>query len=71
MQKDNTEDNIVEEIRKSKDIKAAQNYLTSCLNSAQAEKLNSILSDDKALSDLLNTPQARRLMKKLTEENDE
>ncbi len=61
--------NILNGLKKGKSEKEAEDYLMSRLNSQQTKKLHEILNDEKAMNEMLNSPEARRLLKKLTGED--
>lgn len=59
---------IINEMKNKKSKKDAQDYLMSRLSSEQSQKLNEILGDRKALEQLLQSPAAKELYKKFTED---
>ncbi len=60
---------ILKELKNGKSKKEAEDYLMSQLNSRQTKKLHEVLNDEKAMNEMLNSPEARRLFKKLTGED--
>lgn len=62
-------DKMVAELRKKSTKKEAENYLKEQLTPAQSEKLEKVLHDENAARELLSTPQAQSLLKKLMGED--
>ncbi|MBR5203438.1 MAG: hypothetical protein IKW45_09250 [Clostridia bacterium] len=62
---------IVEKIKNQKDKTEAQDFLMKKLNPTQSKKLQELMSDKNALSQLLATPQAQELLRKFTEEKND
>lgn len=60
----NNFDEIVEKMKNQKDKSEAQDFLMKNLNPSQTKKLQEVMSDRKALEQLLSTPQAQELLKK-------
>lgn len=67
----NNFDEIVEKMKNQKDKTQAQDFLMKNLNPSQTKKLQEVMSDKNALSQLLSTPQAQALLRKFTEENND
>lgn len=63
-------DNLIDEIKKSRAKKEVEDYLMKQLDSDQSKKLGEIMNDDNAINELLSTPQAQSLLKKLLGEDD-
>lgn len=63
MSNDNFND-MVNEIKNHKSKEDAQDFLMKKLNKDQTQKLKNVLSDKKALEEMLSTPQAQQLLKK-------
>ncbi len=61
---------MVSELRKKSTKKEAEDYLASQLSPAQSERLQQVLHDENAARELLSSPQAQSLLKKLTGEDD-
>lgn len=64
----NNFDEIVNNLKKQKDNKDAQDYLMGKLNESQSKKLKEVMSDKSALEKMLSTPQAKEILKKFSEE---
>lgn len=62
-------DKMVEELRKKGTKQDAENYLKEQLSPAQSEKLRQVLHDENAARELLSSPQAQSLLKKLMGDN--
>lgn len=62
-------DKMVEELRKKGTKQDAENYLKEQLSPAQSEKLEKVLHDEDAARELLSSPQAQSLLKKLMGDN--
>ena len=62
-------DKMVAELRKKSTKKEAEDYLKEQLTPAQSEKLEKILHDENVARELLSTPQAQSLLKKLMGED--
>lgn len=58
-------DKMVAELKNKGTKKEAEDYLMQQLSSAQSEKLQAVLQDENAAKELLSTPQAQSLLKKL------
>lgn len=67
----NNFDEIINSLKGKNSKKEAEDFLMQKLNPAQSKKLQEIMKDKDAMSQFLSTPQARNLLKKLTEENNE
>lgn len=63
-------DKMVSELKKKGTKKEAEDYLMQQLSPAQSEKLQAVLRDENAAKELLSTPQAQNLMRKLMGEQD-
>lgn len=70
MQENGFLDKMVEELRHKGTKKEAEDYLMQQLSPTQSEKLQAILHDENAAKELLSTPQAQSLMRKLMGEQD-
>lgn len=71
MQKENGNlERILQEIKQKNSKKEAEDYLMKQLSPTQSEKLQAVLQDENAARDLLKTPQAQTLLKKLLEGSD-
>ncbi len=71
MQKENGNlERILQEIKQKNSKKEAEDYLMKQLSPTQSEKLQAVLQDENAARDLLKTPQAQALLKKLLEGSD-
>lgn len=62
-------DKMVEELRKKGTKQDAENYLKEQLSPAQSAKLQQVLHDENAARELLSSPQAQSLLKKLMGDN--
>ncbi len=58
-------DKMVAELKNKGTKKEAEDYLMQQLSPAQSEKLQAVLQDENAAKELLSTPQAQSLLKKL------
>lgn len=58
-------DKMVAELKNKRTKKEAEDYLMQQLSPAQSEKLQAVLQDENAAKELLSTPQAQSLLKKL------
>lgn len=58
-------DKIVAELKNKGTKKEAEDYLMQQLSPTQSEKLQAVLQDENAAKELLSTPQAQSLLKKL------
>lgn len=58
-------DKMVAELKNKGTKKEAEDYLMQQLSPAQSEKLQAVLQDENAAKELLSTPQAQSLSKKL------
>lgn len=67
----NNFDEIINSLKGKNSKKEAEDFLMQKLNPAQSKKLQEIMKDKDTMSQFLSTPQARNLLKKLTEENNE
>ncbi len=63
-------DKMVAELKRKGTKKEAEEYLLQQLSPAQSEKLQTVLRDENAAKELLSTPQAQSLMRKLMGEQD-
>lgn len=63
-------DKMVAELKKKGTKKEAEDYLMQQLSPAQSEKLQAVLRDENAAKELLSTPQAQNLMRKLVGDKD-
>lgn len=70
MPNDNSIDNFLDEIKKGKAQKDVEDYLMKQLSTKQSKRLNEIMQSEEAMNELLNTPQAQNLLKKLIGEDD-
>lgn len=70
MQNDNSIDELLDELKKKKAKKDVEDYLMKQLNPKQSKKLNEVLENEQAMNELLSTPQAQKLLKKLIGEDD-
>lgn len=71
MQKENGNlERILQEIKQKNSKKEAEDYLMKQLSPTQSEKLQAVLQDENAARDLLKTPQAQALLKKMLEDTD-
>lgn len=61
---------VVEKIKNQQSKQSAEDYLMKQLKPEQSKKLQEILNDKTAIEQLLSTPQAQGLLKKLTEDKD-
>ncbi len=59
---------LFEKVRSSKNGKELADYLKGKLNAEQSKRLKSLLGDENAVKRLLNTPRAKEIIKKITEE---
>jgi hypothetical protein len=67
----NNFDEIINSIKSKNNQKDAEDFLKDKLNESQTKKLKEVMSDKSALEQLLSTPQAKALIKKFMEgEND-
>ena len=64
----NNFDEIINGMKEQKSKKDAEDFLMKKLSPEQSRKLNKIMSDRVALEQMLSTPQAQELLKKLTED---
>ncbi len=64
----NNFEEIMEEMKKNKSKKDAQDFLMEKMTPSQTNKLQEVLSDKDALQQLLSTPQAKDLLKKFLED---
>ena len=64
-------DEILNGVKEQKSSKGAEDFLMKKLNPSQSQRLQEILSDKKALQQLLATPQAQELLKKFTEDKND
>lgn len=60
-------DEIIDGVKSKKSKEETQEYLMNSLTPNQSKKLQEVLSDRKALQQLLSTPKAQELLKKFTE----
>lgn len=60
-------DNLIFELKQKRNVKEMEDYLMQKLNPAKTEELERILRDPQAAQNLLNTPEAQALLKKLLE----
>lgn len=67
----NNFDEIVKKMKQQKDQESAKDFLMKNLNQSQSKKLQEVMSDKNALSQLLTTPQAQELLKKFMEDKDD
>lgn len=58
-------DKMVAELKNKGTKKEAEDYLMQQLSPAQSETLQEVLQDENAAKELLSTPQAQSLLKKL------
>lgn len=65
MQENGFLDKMVAELKNKGTKKEAEDYLMQQLSPAQSEKLQAVLQDENAAKELLSTPQAQSLLKKL------
>lgn len=65
MQEKSFLDKMVAELKNKGTKKEAEDYLMQQLSPAQSEKLQAVLQDENAAKELLSTPQAQSLLKKL------
>lgn len=63
-------DKMVAALKKKGTKKEAEDYLMQQLSPAQSEKLQAVLRDENAAKELLSTPQAQNLMRKLMGDKD-
>lgn len=70
MQENGFLDKMVAELRRKGTKKEAEDYLMQQLSPTQSEKLQAVLQDENAAKELLSTPQAQSLLKKLMGEQD-
>lgn len=63
-------DKMVAELKRKGTKKEAEDYLMQQLSPAQSEKLQAVLKDENAAKELLSTPQAQNLMRKLMGDKD-
>lgn len=59
---------IVSEIKKQTTKEGTEDFLMKQLEPEQSRRLQDILGDKSAIEQLLSTPQAKSLLKKLTED---
>ncbi len=67
----NNFDEIVKKMKQQKDQESAKDFLMKNLNQSQSKKLQEVMSDKNALSQLLTTPQAQELLKNFMEDKDD
>ncbi len=60
--------NILEELKQGGTRQELGDYIRSKLNAEQSGRLDEILHDDNALKEILSTPRAQELFRKLTED---
>lgn len=60
-------DEIINSIKSKKSNEEAQDYLMKNLSPNQSRKLQEVMSDRTALEQLLSTPKAQELLKRITE----
>ncbi len=60
-------DNLIFELKQKRNVKEMEDYLMQKLNPAKTEELERILRDPQAAQNLLSTPEAQALLKKLLE----
>lgn len=65
MQENGFLEKMVAELKNKGTKKEAEDYLMQQLSPAQSEKLQAVLRDENAARELLSTPQAQSLLKKL------
>lgn len=70
MQENGFLDKMVSELKKKGTKKEAEDYLMQQLSPTQSEKLQAVLQDENAAKELLSTPQAQSLLKKLMGDQD-
>lgn len=63
-------DKMVAELKRKGTKKEAEDYLMQQLSPVQSEKLQAVLKDENAAKELLSTPQAQNLMRKLMGDKD-
>ncbi len=61
-------DEIINGIKDKKSSAETEAFIKKNLTPNQTKKLNEIMSDKSALQQLLSTPQAQQLLKKLSED---
>jgi hypothetical protein len=64
----NNFDEIVDEMKKQKSNKDAQDFLMKKMTPSQTSKLQEVMNDKIALQKLLSTPEAKALLKKFLED---
>lgn len=60
---------IIAKFRQGGSKQELGDYLKSKLNASQAKKLDEIINDENALKDILNTPKAKELLRRITGED--
>lgn len=61
---------LIEKFRSGGSKEELGEYIKSKLNAEQSRRLDRILHDDKALTEILNSDKARELLKKMRGESD-
>lgn len=61
---------LIEKFRQGGSKQELGEYIKSKLNAEQGRKLDEILGDENKLNEILNSPKARELMKKIKGEDD-
>ena len=61
---------LIEKFRQGGSKQELGEYIKSKLNAEQGKKLDEILGDENKLNEILNSPKARELLKKIKGEDD-
>lgn len=69
MQNESGFSKFISDIKNNKAKKELGEYLTSQLSREQAQTLNTVLNDEKALNELLSSEKAQNILKQLTGED--
>ncbi|MBR5247198.1 MAG: hypothetical protein IKV25_07505 [Clostridia bacterium] len=67
----NNFDEIINSVKSQDSQKETEDFLKKKLNPSQTKKLKEVMSDKGALEQLLSTPQAKALLKKFMEAQDD
>ena len=61
---------LIAKLRQGGSKQELGDYIRSRLNSQQSKKLSEILNDENALNEILNSPKAKELLKRIKGEDD-
>jgi len=61
---------IMEKLRQGGSKQELGEYLKSKLNASQSKKLDEIINDENALNEILNSPKAKELLRRIKGEDD-